>query len=440
MKKLTLALFTVFSVSVFAQEKTFVTDAVLSVDKRNDIPDAKNQIEEAGKIIKNKGGAVDPKVMNKYLYYNGLINYKIAISDKPEIKALDPNALEIAADSWLEVVDFEAKNNLKRYTADAQIFLPSVSIEFAKRGYAKNDAKDFEGSKTDLLKSYEIRKNPALGQYALVDTTMLYNAALIASFGKDYETAATLALQVLDMGYNGYTFSATSAANGEQVSFMTKSEMEQQAKLGLVTDPKVSESVRADIYKFLLSVYQNKEDKENFRKILSKARAEFPSSKDFIDYELDEYLKSKDYDKALSIVDEAIAKDPTNYLYYYVKAYVYQTMDSNDKAFEFYNKALEFNPSHFESNYSIGLIYYNRGKETIEKMNELGISAADQKKYDQLKKVKEGHFKESTPYFEKCHEVDPKDKETVKALWEVYRQTGQSEKSLKMKQLLDEMG
>jgi tetratricopeptide (TPR) repeat protein len=115
-------------------------------------------------------------------------------------------------------------------------------------------------------------------------------------------------------------------------------------------------------------------------------------------------------------------------------------MKENDKAFEYYSKALELDPNYFDSNYSIGFIHYNRGRAVIDQMNQLGMSTADQKKYDQLKKVKEEHFKTSLPYFEKCHELKPTDELSIKALWEVYRQIGQPEKSLKMKELLDEMG
>lgn len=439
MKKFTFVLLAVLSLSVFAQEKVYITDAVLAIDKRNDIPDAKKQIDEADKVIQSRGGTTDPKQMNKFLFYKGLIHYRIGTSEKPEIKSLEENALEIAANSWIETVEFESNNNLKRYTPDAQSYLGRVGFDLAKRGYAKNEAKDFAGSVKDLTMAYEVRSHSATGQYAITDTSMLYNAALISSFAKDYQTAAELANRVLEMGYNGYTFSAIEVINGTEKTYASQSEMEQEVKLGLATDPKVSESIRPDIYKFLLSVYQNVDDKENFRKILDRARAEYPGYKDFIDYELDDYLKTGNFEGAMKVVDEAIEKDPSNFIYYYVKAYVYQTMKDDVNALSMYQKAIELNPLHFESNYSIGLIHYNKGKNTIEQMNNLGLSAADQKKYDQLKKVKENHFKDSLPFFEKCHEIDPKDTETVKALWEVYRQIGMPEKSIEMKSLLDSM-
>ena len=76
-------------------------------------------------------------------------------------------------------------------------------------------------------------------------------------------------------------------------------------------------------------------------------------------------------------------------------------------------------------------------KEVIEQMNKLTTSKADQKKYDELTVVKKGKFEKSVPYFEKAHELNPTDAETIKALWEVYRQLRMNEKAMEMKKKLD---
>ena len=86
-----------------------------------------------------------------------------------------------------------------------------------------------------------------------------------------------------------------------------------------------------------------------------------------------------------------------------------------------------------------GVVYYDKGKAALDEMNQLGMSKADQKKYEELKKVKTEQFEKSLPYFEKAYELNPTDLETVKALWETYRQLKNREKTMEMKAKLDEL-
>ena len=104
-----------------------------------------------------------------------------------------------------------------------------------------------------------------------------------------------------------------------------------------------------------------------------------------------------------------------------------------------YKKALDIDPANFDCWFSSGKVWYDRGKSIIDEMNNLGMSSADQKKYDKLKKQKEEMFGKATPFFEKAHEVDMNDREAVTALWECYRQTGSYEKAKQMKETLDTM-
>lgn len=439
MKKTILALLTVFTLTAFAQEKPLISDAVLSVDTRNDLVGAKEFIDKAGAIIDQKGGVdVDPKQMSKYLFYKGKIYYRLSISDNPEIKNLEPNALEIAADSYLQLVEFENKLGTKRYTDDALMELPYLAQAINARAYDKYEAKDFAGASADFMKTYELKKNPALGAGVRYDTTSYYYAGVMYNLAGDTTSALKIFTDVLNMGFDGYTYSATSAANGQPVGFITKAEMDKQAGLGIVVDPVIGESFRPDIYKTMLSIYLASKDTENFNKYLAIARAEYPSDIALINMELQGYLNAEQFDKALAVLDLAIQKDPTNAVYYYVQGYIYQnSVNDGDKALVAYNKSLEIDSTNFDCWFSSGKVWYDRGKAIIDEMNKLGMSKADQAKYDKLKVQKEEKFGKSIPYFDKAHSINPKDKETVTALWECYRQTNNYEKAKAMKEDLD---
>ena len=52
-------------------------------------------------------------------------------------------------------------------------------------------------------------------------------------------------------------------------------------------------------------------------------------------------------------------------------------------------------------------------------MNNLGNSAADIKKYDELKKERKGFYLQAKPYLDKAHEIDPNDEQINRVLKQV---------------------
>lgn len=441
MRKVILALLTVATFTVAAQEKPIISTAIIALNK-SDLPEAKLQIDRAAEIIDGKGGSTDEKQMSKYLYHKGLIYYRISMNSDSTVKALAPNGLDVAAEYFIKSIEFEKQSGKNRFSDEAKQQLPYVINNLTNRGFEKNSAQDYEGAASDFMLVYNMRKNPALGDAASTDTNSYYYAGVSYLYAKDFEKSAKILNEVLDMGYNGYTWIGTSVTNGKELRFASKAQMEGQQKAGIITDGKRSESMRLDVYKTLLNAYQQSENTEMFKATLVKARAEYPEDGDLVKQELQGYLESKEYAKALEILEEAIKSEPDNAVLYYVKGFIYQnTEDIQDDstAIAAYGKALEIDPENFECLYNTGAIYYAKGKSTIDEMNKLGMSSADQKKFDKLKVVKEGYFEQSIPYFEKAHKINADDLETVKALWEAYRQIGNYEKVKEMKAKMDAM-
>ena len=71
-------------------------------------------------------------------------------------------------------------------------------------------------------------------------------------------------------------------------------------------------------------------------------------------------------------------------------------------------------------------------------MNGLGLN--ETRKYDALKKKQKDVFLESQGYFEGAYEMKPDDMDIVRALMEVYRKTGDYQKSMDMKKVLEAAG
>ena len=121
MKRILTLLSIALSITLTAQEGPKISTAVIALDRNNDIPDAKKYIDEATEIINTKDkSTIKFKDLRKYYFYNGQIHYFIAISEDPEIQALEPNALDIAADNYAKVIEFEASTSKPFFTDKAR--------------------------------------------------------------------------------------------------------------------------------------------------------------------------------------------------------------------------------------------------------------------------------------------------------------------------------
>ncbi len=414
------------STAIFAQVKPKVTSAVLAYNK-SDFAQAKKKIDEAEEGLKAVNYAMeDEKTLSKFYYYKGQVYLGILYSTVPELQGLDANALEKSIDGYTKVIAFEKTAKKKRYTDMAVAKLPNLTQKLAAKGSAQAEAGDYEGAKNTFIEAYDLLNNADLGAAIKIDTSMLFNAALMAMRAKDFEGAAAMFQNILEMGYTGIVYTAEDVTTGSRYQFATKADVMKRQELGMVKDIQPSESVRNDTYISLITCYKQVEDTENFKKALAAARAEFPNDVGLINLEIQEYLDSKQYDKALSILDEAIATSPDNALYYYVKGDIYLNQKKDqEQALAMYSKAIEIKPDYTDALYMSGFVYFNRAKDISEKINDLPGNKV--KEYEALKKDQKELFKQSLPYFEKALEVSPDDVDTLKALREVYYKIGDTE-------------
>ena len=221
--------------------------------------------------------------------------------------------------------------------------------------------------------------------------------------------------------------------------YANKALMTKDVELGLAVDPIVGEDVRPSVYISLINAYKKLEDTEKYDLALSEARVMYPENKDLLDIQLQAFLDKKDYDGALANLDEAIAKSPEKAIYRFVKGNILQTeVKDLDAALTEYQAAIEIDPTLSDATYMCGLVFIDRANKISEQMNGLGLS--ETRKYDALKKKQKDIFVTSLGYFEKALELKGDDLDIVRALMEVYRKTGDYQKSLDMKTILEAAG
>lgn len=434
MRQLILVATSLFCATVFAQEGPVISSAIIAIDRNNDLPTAKKYIDEAQDIVGSKPQSeIKSKDLSKFYFYKGKINYRVYQSNDPEVSGLDAAALDKALEGYRQLLDFEEQGK-KRYYKDAAEQLQYIATDIARRGIAASQERDFKQAYSDFMESYRIKKHPAIDQE---DTTMLYNAAIMAQQGQMFDEALEINESLIATGYKGVNFTAVSAESGDTVVFPSKPALDNAVRSGKFVNPTIAGDVRPDLYTTSAYLALEKGDTALYKEKVAQGRAKYPENRALLTAELQLFFDNKEYDKALANLDQAIAQDPENVVMYYNKGVILQNeMKRTDDALEAYRKALEIDSTYADALYMTSIIYIDKANALGEKINELPISA--EKEYKKLKAEQDGIFEESLPYLERAYAANPSDGQVVSALMGVYRALKMYDKAMALKKATEE--
>jgi tetratricopeptide (TPR) repeat protein len=373
---------------------------------------------------------VNPKTekdARAWLYY-GQIYYALAVSEKPEFKKLDPNAIGKSYDGYKKAILFNFKDPALQTLDIDNNYLDM--IKFSKALMDQNTDYVDQAIIIDFING-----NSALS-VALVNKGLIkyqdekdYNAALDL-FEKSMFSAQMIGNADTQVVY----FCALAASNAGKTDkaieyYKTLSE------LGFGAD----DTEKARNFYFLAKQYASKGDTAKYIKSLEAGIQKYPNNSSPLMIELiNHYLAKKQQKEALAYLDKGIELMPTNPELYYVKGTIYDSdslLKNLTLAEENYKKAIEIDPKHFNSYYAIGVIYYNQAAAKNDEAN--AVDPDDVQKYKKIKTQADDIFKKALPYLEKAHEIDPKDMNTMQSLKIIYYRIGEIEKSDAMKAKID---
>lgn len=420
MKRIAILAALLISISAFSQEKPLTTSAVIDFNS-GDMVSAKKHIDEASDVIGTKDPSeIKPKVLIKFYHYKGLINYAVYSSKDPAIKALDAEALDKAADGFIKNIELETKSGKDKYSDESKRRLQYVANDYARIGIEASGSQDYATAYTMFLKTYNMKKMPAIG---ITDSSMLYNASIMAQEGKMYDKAILHIQELIDMGYRGVKYTAVSAENGEETEFSNKKDMKRAVASGKFKDAKVEGDARPQLYLGIANLHLTQGDTIKYNDLVVKGREKFPEDAPLIMAELQRFLDKEEYDKAMVNLDLAINKFPDNKILYFNKGLILQTkFKETDKAQVEYDKAIAIDSNYTDPIYMSGIIYVDKANATSDEINKLKLN--EKTKFNQLKKRQEGEFKKALVYFEKVYKVKKDDQENLSALKEVYYKLG----------------
>jgi tetratricopeptide (TPR) repeat protein len=232
---------------------------------------------------------------------------------------------------------------------------------------------------------------------------------------------------------------AMEAGENENAKMLFKEMVEEGS-----TDPKIYSSL------FTLTVAENEEEALTY---LAKGQELDPNNLELLYAEINYLIQKENFEKLQLKLKQAIENDPDNTSIRLALGNVYSKLAEQEMAngnmeaadeytkqsSEYFEQVLQMDPSSNEALYMLGSIYFNKGAALTKEMSDLGLSAEDQKKYDELDAQVKEYFEKALPYFKRSESMDPNDTSTLYALKEIYARMNDFEMSNEFKDRLDKV-
>lgn len=236
----------------------------------------------------------------------------------------------------------------------------------------------------------------------------------------------------------------------------------------LVNDP-INQS--ANFYILLASSYAKQNQENQFLATIEEGLKKYPDNMNLRNEELNYYIRSNRLTELIDKLKLAMEANPSNAEYPYNLGKVYLEMafpnsgtdgaEAAEKPAQFdeyisqaktyYQQALALDPENPGYLYEAGVLYYNQASEIDGEMAKLGISEADNRKYNELAKERNALFEKAEPYFTKVVAIiEPKLAEAtnddkfvmesaLQALRQMYVRLDKMDKANEMKTKLDQI-
>lgn len=386
----------------------------------------KKELKEAEKAIKDKNFAeaksalaqvesmlstMDNKLQSKYYYLNSVALYANGAGNMKDVEA--------SLESMNKVTD--------GYDSEMSELKTSMINGFLTKGNKAYENKNYSKASNHFETVYNLSKN---------DTIYLYYAAATAVSVPDYDRALDFYLKLRDLNYTGIDkeYFATNKETGEE-EILDKNTRDLYVKAGSHIKPgeRATESKKPEIVKNIALIYVNNGDNEKAIEAMKAARAESPDDVNLILTEANVHFKMGNTENFKALLEQATKMDPHNAELQYNLGVVTAESGDIESAKKYYNKALELDPKYVNAYINMAALTLNDEQEIIKEMNGLGSSAADDKRYEELKNKRHELYREAIPYLDKALEINNKNVDAAKTLMNIYSSLGETDKYKAMK-------
>lgn len=394
--------------------------AVEKALKSNNAIEAKTNIEKAESLIAN----ADDSQKAQFYYLKGNTYYELAKKKNAETS----KNYSIAVQAYSDLIAIESKSGKQKFSKLAEVSLLQMKSDIQNSAIADYEAKRYKDAAIKLNEVYQLDKK---------DTLNLFNAALSAVTAEDLDLALGYLNELKRLNYTGRgnLYTAVSKLNDQPEGFANAKDMNDAVKRGTHTTPKITklESKKGEIFKYISLILAKNGDVEGAKKAVSDARKANPNDDSLLETEANLYLQTNDIAKYEELIKEVVAKKPNDPILFYNLGVVTAQAGKTADAEKFYKKSIELDPKNVNTYLNLAILKFSNDKAIVDEMNKLGTTPKDNKRYEELKKKKDGMYKDALPYLEKAYELAPDNADVSQTLMNVYNALDMTDKYQAMK-------
>ena len=397
--------------SAIAQKKEIKT-AVKEINKGN-YEKAAVALDAAEALL----GSMDEKYKSQYYLHRSIFYLKNGEPDFNTIKK-SIDALKLAT----APADKQAVNNQ----------ITNLKAHLVNTGSSLLNTKDYKSSSDYFESAYKLSPN---------DTIYLFYAASTAVNAKMYDRSLVMYEELRNLGYTGIeqNYFATNKETQVEELFESKVLRDLSVKSKSHINPKdeTTKSKFPEIIKNIALIYVQNGDNEKALQAMKVARAEAPDDLNLLLTEANVYYSMGNTPKFKELLEVAIQKDPMNPELQYNLGVICADTNDFESSKKYYLKAIELNPDYTNAYINLAALILGQEESILDEMNTLGSSAADDRKYDELKAKRNQLYLDAIPYLESAFGIDSGNYQAAKTLANIYSAVGDTDKYKEYKAISD---
>ncbi|MEM6718088.1 MAG: tetratricopeptide repeat protein [Bacteroidota bacterium] len=415
-------LMTAFS---FAQKKEL--KAAEKALKKGNTVEAKELLSSISSTIES----ADAKYKAQYYFLKGKTYQNMAD------KGMDADtSMKTAGDAYNKLLAFEKEQKSFKYTKEAKPNLQTMVGKLVDRAIDAQNAKDNAKASNYLYTAYTLQPE---------NKDLLYFAASNSISAKDYDNALKHYQSLKEMGYTGVKtkYFAVNVSTGKKEPFQDKNirDLSVRSKSHKSPTQEKSKSRLPEIVKNISWIYTNHVgDNEKALAAVEDAIRISPDDPSLLLTKGNIYYKMGDTAKFKEIMQEIITKNPNDVDSYYNIGVISAENGDVEEARAAYRKVLELDPGYVNAGVNLSKTYLDEASKVVDKMNELGNSSADNKKFAEYQEQQKALYIESLKILEGIIENVPDDVSILKQLKGLYSFLGEDDKFKQVKAKLAELG
>ena len=291
-----------------------------------------------------------------------------------------------------------------------------------------------KGSSLLQKEDYKTSSDYFESAYKLVpsDTAYLFYAASTAVNAKLYDRSLAMYEELRSLGYTGIeqNYLATNKETQVEELFGSKvlRDLSVKSKSHINPRDETTKSKFPEIIKNIALIYVQNGENEKALQAMAVARAESPDDLDLVLTEANVHYSMGNTQKFKELLEVAIQKDPMNPELQYNLGVISSETDDFESSKKYYLKAIELNPEYVNAYINLAALILGQEESILDQMNSLGSSAADDRKYDELKAKRNQLYLNAIPYLETAFNIDPSNYQAAKTLTNIFSAVGDSDK------------